>query len=149
MTRWFPLLAISVSFLLWTCTTTGTGRNTQQGNHATRESLRKDRNEMETNIVIYGKASYYAEKFHGNPTASGEIFDMNGLTAAHKTLPFGTICRVTNLDNNKQVVVKINDRGPFIKNRILDLSKGAARKLDSIKSGVIDVKIEILSLPED
>jgi rare lipoprotein A len=140
---------VSVSCLLWSCTTTGVSRNTPQDNQTTRESLRKDRNEFGKNAVLYGKASYYAEKFHGNPTASGEIFDMNNLTAAHKTLPFGTICRVTNLENNKQVVVKINDRGPFIENRILDLSKGAALKLDSIRSGVIDVKIEILSMPEN
>jgi rare lipoprotein A len=143
------VLIISALSLLWACTTSGVGRNAQQGNQKTRESLRKDRNEIGTNYVIYGKASYYAEKFHGNPTASGEIFDMNGLTAAHKTLPFGTICRVTNLENNKQVIIKINDRGPFIENRILDLSKGAALKLDSIKSGVIEVKIEILSKPEE
>ena len=97
--------------------------------------------------TIFGKASYYADKFHGKKTANGEIFDMNGLTAAHKTLPFGTICRVTNLENQKQVIVKINDRGPFIEGRILDLSKGAAKALDAIQIGVIEVKIEILNIP--
>jgi rare lipoprotein A len=124
-------------------------RNSDQGKQSPRESLRRDRNQASADYVIYGKASYYAEKFHGKATASGEIFDMNGLTAAHKTLPFGTVCRVTNLENNRQVIIKINDRGPFIENRILDLSKGAARQLDAIKSGVVDVKIEILSKPEN
>jgi len=98
---------------------------------------------------LYGKASYYAEKYHGRKTASGETFDMNALTAAHRTLPFGTVCRVTNLSNQKKVNVKINDRGPFIEGRIIDLSKGAAKALDALKSGVIEVKIEILHLPEE
>lgn len=96
------------------------------------------------NPVIYGKASFYGPKFHGRKTASGEVFNQYDLTAAHKTLPFGTICRVTNLDNGKSVIVKINDRGPFIQGRILDLSYKAAQVVDGIISGVIDVKIEIL-----
>lgn len=94
--------------------------------------------------VIYGKASYYGPKFHGNKTASGEVFDQHGLTAAHKTWPFGTICRVTNRKNGKSVVVRINDRGPFVAGRILDLSYGAARQIDGVIHGVMDVKIEIL-----
>ena len=74
---------------------------------------------------------------------------MNALTAAHRTLPFGTVCRVTNLSNQKTVNVKINDRGPFIEGRIIDLSKGAAKALDALQSGVIEIKIEILHLPEE
>ncbi|RMH76875.1 MAG: septal ring lytic transglycosylase RlpA family protein [Calditrichaeota bacterium] len=92
----------------------------------------------------YGKASYYGGKFHGRRTASGEIYDQNQLTAAHPTLPFGTVCRVTNLANGRQVIVRINDRGPFIKGRILDLSYRAAQMLDAIGAGVIEVRVEVL-----
>jgi rare lipoprotein A len=95
--------------------------------------------------IIYGEASFYGADFHGKKTASGEVFDMNALTAAHLELPFGTLCRVTNLMNQKEVIVRINDRGPFVKNRVIDLSYGAAKELDALVSGVIEVKIEVLS----
>ncbi|RKZ28309.1 septal ring lytic transglycosylase RlpA family lipoprotein [bacterium] len=91
-----------------------------------------------------GLASYYADEFHGHPTASGEIFDMNGLTAAHRTLPLGTRIRVTNLENGKEVIVTVNDRGPYVKGRILDLSKGAAEKIDMLTSGTAIVRIELV-----
>ena len=94
--------------------------------------------------VIYGKASYYGPKFHGKKTANGEIFDQNAMTAAHKTLSFGTVCRVTNRANKKSVTVRINDRGPFVGNRILDLSYQAMKMLDGVKTGVINVRIEII-----
>jgi rare lipoprotein A len=94
--------------------------------------------------VIYGKASYYGPKFHGKKTASGEIFDQNAMTAAHKSLPFGTVCRVTNRANKKSVIVRINDRGPFVGNRILDLSYQAMKMLDGLRSGVINARIEII-----
>ena len=86
-------------------------------------------------------ASYYGEPFHGRPTASGEIFDMNAYTAAHKTLPFGTILEITNLENGKKVIVKINDRGPFVGNREIDLSRGAAEVLGMIGQGIARVSI--------
>lgn len=88
-----------------------------------------------------GYASYYGSKFHGKRTASGEIFNQNLLTAAHRTFKFGTKVRVKNLRNNKTVTVRINDRGPFIKGRIIDLSKSAAKKIGMIQSGVAKVKI--------
>ncbi|WP_294429322.1 septal ring lytic transglycosylase RlpA family protein [uncultured Treponema sp.] len=91
------------------------------------------------------KASYYAEKYHGRKTANGEIFNMNAMTCAHKTLPFGTVLRVTNLANGKNVDVRVNDRGPFVKDREIDVSKAAAQKLGMIKTGTANVKIEILS----
>ncbi|MBO1519785.1 septal ring lytic transglycosylase RlpA family protein [Oceanisphaera sp. DM8] len=91
-----------------------------------------------------GKASYYGGRFHGRKTASGEIFNKNILTAAHRTLPFGTQVRVTNLNNNKSVVVRINDRGPYAKGRIIDLSEQAARQLKMIRAGVVKVKVERL-----
>lgn len=78
---------------------------------------------------VVGQASYYGKEFHGKPTASGEIYNMHALTAAHRTLPFGTLVRVTNLKNGKSVVVRINDRGPFVKGRIIDLSREAARRI--------------------
>lgn len=89
-----------------------------------------------------GMASFYSNKFNGNKTASGEIYHQSRLTAAHKTLSFGTQVKVTNLVNNRSVVVRINDRGPYAKGRIIDLSRGAARKLGMIKQGVVKVKIE-------
>ncbi|MBN1413063.1 MAG: septal ring lytic transglycosylase RlpA family protein [Spirochaetales bacterium] len=89
-----------------------------------------------------GYASWYGPKFHGRKTASGEIYDMHKLTAAHKTLPFGTYVLVVNLENGFSVVVKINDRGPFVKGRIIDLSKAAAIEIGMIKSGTARVRIE-------
>ncbi len=94
--------------------------------------------------VTEGKASFYADQFHGRKTANGETFNMEKLTAAHPSLPFGTRVRVTNLRNGKDVIVRINDRGPFIKGRIIDLSIGAAKEIGLIKSGTTQVKLETL-----
>ncbi|EEF84535.1 rare lipoprotein A [Borreliella spielmanii A14S] len=96
------------------------------------------------NSATVGLASWYGEAFHGKTTANGEKFDMMALTAAHKELPFNTAVRVTNLLNNRSVVVRINDRGPFRKDRIIDLSKHAAEKLDFLGIGVAPVKIEVI-----
>ncbi len=93
---------------------------------------------------IRGRASYYADDFHGKKTSNGETFDMHGLTAAHKTWPFNTWIEVKNLENGRTVVVRINDRGPFIDDRIIDLSYGAAKEIRMIESGVIPVEITIL-----
>ena len=89
-------------------------------------------------------ASWYGPKFHGKKTANTETYDQLALTAAHKSLPFGTMLRVTNPKNGKQVIVRINDRGPYVKGRDLDLSKGAALKLGMIEKGVVKVEIEKL-----
>jgi rare lipoprotein A len=91
-----------------------------------------------------GPASWYGPKFHGRQTANGEQFDMNQMTAAHRTLPFGTKVRVTNRSNGRSVVVRINDRGPFVRNRVIDLSRGAAQTVGMIDSGVAPVKLEVL-----
>lgn len=91
-----------------------------------------------------GKASYYGARHHGNKTASGERFDQNALTAAHRNLPFGSLVRVTNLRNDKSVVVRINDRGPYSKGRIIDLSHKAAAQIDMLRAGVVPVRIEAL-----
>jgi rare lipoprotein A len=91
-----------------------------------------------------GTAGWYGKEYQGKKTASGEVFDMNGFTAAHRTLPLGTVIRVTNLDNFKNVKIKINDRGPFTKSRILDLSYGAAKELGFVAEGTAPVQIEIV-----
>ena len=93
-------------------------------------------------ITKTGKASYYADKFNGRRTANGEIFRQRKKTAASKTLPFGTIVKVKNLSNGKTVKVRINDRGPFVQGRFIDLSKKAAKKIDMIRAGVQPVEIK-------
>ena len=94
--------------------------------------------------VMYGKASFYGSEFEGRKTANGEIFSNREYSAAHKSLPFGTMVKVTNISNNKYVIVRINDRGPFVEGRVIDLSRIAAEKLEMITAGVIEVKLEIL-----
>lgn len=95
-----------------------------------------------------GIASWYGPKFHGKKTSSGEVYNMHSLTAAHKTLPFDTRVRVTNKLNNRSVVVRINDRGPFVGKRIIDLSYGAGVKIDMMENGTVPVRITALSSPE-
>ena len=97
-----------------------------------------------TALTQTGFASWYGLKYQGRPTASGESFDVNQLTAAHPTYAFGTRVRVTNLKNNRTVVVRINDRGPSVSGRIIDLSLAAADQLDMVQSGVATVKIEVV-----
>ena len=101
------------------------------------------------NHSLQGTASYYGGKFHGRKTASGERFNQNGLTAAHKTLPLGTRVRVTNLRNGETVDVKINDRGPYHGGRIIDLSKGAARELGMLPAGTAMVKLVVIAKNDD
>src|SRR5262249_25106592 len=94
-----------------------------------------------------GMASWYGGKFHGRRTASGERFNMHKLTCAHRTLPFGSRLRVTNLSNGREVVVVVNDRGPFVHSRLIDLSRKAAEQLDFLGRGVTRVRVESL-LPD-
>jgi rare lipoprotein A len=94
-----------------------------------------------------GVASWYGHPHHGRRTASGEIFDMRTLTAAHRTLPLGTRVRVTNLKNGRGVEVRVNDRGPYVAGRIIDLSHAAARVLDAVEDGVVPVRVEVIELP--
>lgn len=91
-----------------------------------------------------GMASYYADRYHGRTTASGERFDQQAMTAAHRTLAFGTRVRVTRLDDGREVTVRINDRGPFSRGRVIDLSKRAARQLGMIKDGTARVRVSVL-----
>jgi rare lipoprotein A len=96
---------------------------------------------------LLGEATWYGEVHHGRPTASGEPFDMYAFTAAHKTLPFQTVVRVTRDDTRQSVVVRINDRGPYGEGRVIDLSRAAAEEIDLIRPGHVPVTIEILELP--
>ncbi len=121
------LLFFSIFFLLAGCATVqpGAGRNG-------------------IGFTEYGQASYYADKYHNRKTASGEIYRHELKTAAHKKLPFGARVKVTNVKNGKSVIVKVNDRGPFVKGRIIDLSKSAFNSIGRTSSGVINVKIELI-----
>ncbi len=98
--------------------------------------------------VYTGLASYYADDFNGKLTANGEIYDMYGLTAAHPNFPFGTEIKVTNLTNNKSAVIRVNDRMPQHRTRMIDLSLGTAKALDMLDDGVVEVKLEILKWGE-
>jgi rare lipoprotein A len=97
---------------------------------------------------LEGVASWYGTEWHGKETANGEIYDMYSMTAAHRTLPFGTIVKVKDKDSGREVVVRINNRGPFIKGRVIDLSYAAAQKLDIVDKGVTPCKITILKMPK-
>jgi rare lipoprotein A len=101
---------------------------------------------MESKGVQYGVASWYGGEFHGRPTSSGEVYDMNQLTCAHNTLPLGTTVMVTNLENGRSLELKVNDRGPFVKERIIDVSYAAAQMLGMWGKGTAPVKVEVVSL---
>ena len=96
--------------------------------------------------VQYGVSSYYGPKFHGKPTANGEIFDMYKISAAHRYLPLGTIIQVRNLDNNKTLRIRINDRGPYVNNRVLDCSYAAALKLGFVEQGTANIKLVVIEM---
>jgi len=104
------------------------------------------RHPKSSKYTLDGKASWYGPGLNGNKTASGEVYDMYGMTAAHKKLPFGSIVIVTNQNNGKSVVVRINDRGPFVAGRTIDLSYGSAYLIDMINAGVVPVTVDIIKL---
>lgn len=106
------------------------------------DAAAKTRKKSEATYKEVGEASWYGPGFHGRKTASGEIYDQREMTAAHPTLPLGTEVEVTNLENKKKVEVEITDRGPYVDDRVIDLSKGAAKKLGMKEEGVSEVKIE-------
>lgn len=96
-----------------------------------------------------GRASYYADEFNGRKTSNGEVFDMNELTAAHRSLPFHTKVKVTNLDNGRSVTVRINDRGPFVEGRIIDLSLAGAKAIGMVGTGTAPVRLEVVEFGPD
>ena len=99
--------------------------------------------------IAQGKASFYANKFHGRLTSNGEVFHQDSLTCAHRTLPFGTYLRVTNKQNGRAVIVRVNDRGPFVEGRIVDLSRAAAQQLGMIQKGVVRVDVAQVMNPDE
>ena len=111
-----------------------------------RKQIESIKNHPKTQIGI---ASYYGKKFHKKRTANGEIFNMYKVSAAHKSYPLGTKVRVTNLENGKSIKLVINDRGPFVKGRIIDLSYRAARKLDFVNQGTAKVRIDVIRLGDN
>ena len=100
--------------------------------------------DMDVGLKERGIASWYGEQFHGKQAANGELFDMSALTAAHRTLPLGSIVRVVNMQNGKHVRVRINDRGPYVNGRILDLSYGAASRLGMVMGGISAIQLEVI-----
>lgn len=128
--RWLHVLLIAFTFALVAC-----------GGAPKKEAKTGKRTPSR---VQEGKASWYGGNHHGGPTASGERFNKNAMTAAHKTLRMNTRVRVTNKRNGRTVEVRINDRGPYTKGRIIDLSEAAAKKLDMIDAGVVPVRVEVL-----
>jgi rare lipoprotein A len=136
--RFYSLLWVVVVLALGGCVTSPMTR-------AVVESATVEPPPRPARVTMTGRASWYGEPHHGRLTASGEAFNMNALTAAHPTLPFGTRLRVVNLDNDRQVEVRINDRGPSTPGRMLDLSYAAARALGAVGTGVIPVRVTVLS----
>jgi len=131
-----------------TLATTETARPTEAPTRKTVSSLPRNDASERTEGGGYseeGNASWYGPPFHGRRSSNGEVYDMNKLTAAHRTMAFNTMVRVTNLTNGRTVVVRITDRGPFIENRIIDLSKAAAQEIESIGPGVVPVRLEVVS----
>lgn len=139
------------------CTGTGTGYQVQVHDSEATKSLKGHQKPYSVNGELYqplrddngfseeGTASWYGPDFHGKATSCGEIYDMNAMTSAHKILPMGTQLRVTNLLNNRSIMVRVNDRGPFVKSRIIDLSYAAAKELDIVASGTAPVRIESMA----
>ena len=125
---------------------TATKKTTSKNTTAKKTTTKKATSKKTTASKTYqtGIASFYGGKWHGRKTANGEIFNTNSLTAAHKTLPFNTRVKVTNLSNGKSVIVRINNRGPYIKGRIIDLSTAAFTSIESRNKGITRVKLEIV-----
>jgi rare lipoprotein A len=146
MAKLFKLHAISL--ILYSCFCFSCAAD-NRFSHLVRADSIDNPNTYREGQTLTGMSSYYGRDFHGRPTASGEIYNMYALTAAHKALPFGTVLLVKNTRNAKTVQVKVNDRGPFVKDRILDLSYAAADKIDMIQSGIAPVEITILKLASE
>jgi rare lipoprotein A (peptidoglycan hydrolase) len=124
------------------------GTRSTPANHSTtaaRPSTTFDRSSLEaTTLVFFGGASYYGDEFQGRRTSNGEIYNRAEFSAAHRTLPFGTVVRVRNVDNNRSVLVRINDRGPFKPDRVIDVSRAAADELGMVKRGTASVEVTVM-----
>ena len=136
-----PLASLTISLILYSCGPTIAYGDYINSDGMSRKEIEAIRNHPEVQIGI---ASYYGREFHRKLTANGQRFNMYKVSAAHKTLPLNTVARVTNLDNGKSLILRINDRGPYIEGRMLDCSYGAAKKLDFIKQGTAKVQVDII-----
>jgi rare lipoprotein A len=136
------LLRLAFSIALWGALGAGCGTYRASGGAVSQVDPKGKSHDLS------GKASWYGDRFQGRKTASGEPFDMNALTAAHKTLPFGTVVEVTRPDSGQVVKVRITDRGPFVKGRVIDLSRAAAQQLGMIRAGVVPVQLKIVQWGE-
>jgi len=143
----FFILILTILFILPACASaprfTSNASRFEDKTQKRFENLDQYKNAPALETVI-GVASYYADKYNGLITYNGEVYDMNGLSAAHPTYQMGTVIRVTNLSNDKSVIIKINDRMPFRPDRIIDLSLGVAKELDMVTVGITEVKVEVL-----
>ena len=139
---------LSIIIFIFTLTLIGCVSSPKYSSQPARKEMRWKRGNEYVLESITGMASFYGQKFHGRKTSNGETFDMWAMTAAHKEYPFGTMIRVTNLKNDKSVIVRINDRGPFIEGRIIDLSRGAAGRIGLIEEGVAKVRLDVLEWGE-
>ena len=144
-------MRINTIFLIIICFVVSCGPSIAYGDYVNSNGMSRKQIESIKNHprVQVGIASYYGSKFHKKRTANGEIFNMYKISAAHKTYPLGTKVKVTNLENGKSIKLIINDRGPFAKSRILDLSYKAARKLDFVNQGTTKVRIEVIRLGDN
>jgi rare lipoprotein A len=142
----FSHRSIIVYLLLFSLFNCSSGAKFSRKSKYTRGYNKEQASQYRINQLLKGECSYYADKFHGRKTANGEIYDMHGFTAAHKSLPFNTILDVKNLKNGKIVRVRVNDRGPYKKGRILDLSLSAAKKIGLVQSGVTQIEAKIIKL---
>jgi rare lipoprotein A len=138
----------------FTSSTTTQRKNTEENRKNTEETKKtENRNQLKNDgaykMAEEGIASYYADAFHGNTTANGETFDMYKFTAAHRTLPLGTKVRVKNLDNGRSIILRINDRGPYIEGRLIDVSYAVAKQLGIVESGTAHVRVEVLQLGDN
>jgi rare lipoprotein A len=135
----YPAYIVFIILFFYGCSSTSRYSGSNDNSESNIRYKSSDVLETET-----GTASFYANEFNGKKTANGEVYDMNGLTAAHPSFPYNTVVKVTNLDNGKSIEVRINDRMPNFKGRIIDLSFAAARKIEMINAGVQKVKLEVL-----
>lgn len=155
------LLFVTAIGFLFSCASSPKFTSNESNNSSTKTTEQpktrysKNKDSKKENVDVYynlsssletdaGYASYYADDFDGRQTANGETFNMYEFTAAHRTYPFNTMIRVTNISNNKSIIVRINDRGPFVDNRIIDLSLGSAMQLDMVDSGVQKVQLDVI-----
>jgi len=146
MIKWF----FCIFFLIFSCTSAPRYHSSNDNIKNTNKSSSFKKQKTKKYKTSYkGVSSWYGPDFHGKLTANGEVYDQYGVTAAHKELPLNTVVRVTNLDNSKSIILRINDRGPYAKNRILDCSYGAAKKLDFLNQGTANVKIEVIEFGDN